>query len=73
MDIFNNEIRKIVCIDNDDSDAWGFSGTGHLLTVGTEYTLVDVDVHGWHTRVELEEFPNVQFNSILFKEIDGEV
>lgn len=69
MDIFNNETRKIVCINNDDSDAWGFSGTGYLLTVGMEYTLVNTKVYGWHTRVELKEFPNVQFNSILFKEI----
>lgn len=71
MNIFNNETRKIICINNDDSGAWGFSGTGHLLTVGIEYTLVNVEVHGWHTRVELEEFPNVQFNSILFEEIDN--
>lgn len=70
IDIFNNEQRKIVCINNDDANAWGFRGTGHLLTVGMEYTLIDLEVHDWHTRVELEEFPNVQFNSILFKEID---
>lgn len=70
MDIFNNNKRKIICIDNDDSYAWGFSGTGHLLTVGKEYTLIDTEVHGYHTRVTLEEFPDTQFNSILFEEID---
>lgn len=71
MDIFNNETRKVICIKNDDSNAWGFSGTGHLLTVGTEYTLIDTEVHDWHTRIELAEFPNVQFNSILFEEIES--
>lgn len=71
MDIFNNETRKIVCINNDDSNAWGFSGTGHLLTVGIEYTLIDIEVHGWHTVIELEEFPNIQFNSVLFEEINS--
>lgn len=70
MNIFNNKERKIVCIENDDSNTWGCKGTGHLLTVGKEYTLVDMEVHRWHTRVELEEFPNVQFNSVLFEEID---
>ena len=70
MDIFNNDKRKIICINNDDSNAWGFKGHGHLLTVGKEYTLIDVEVHGWHTRVTLEEFPGIQFNSILFDEIE---
>lgn len=70
MNIFNNKTRKIVCVENDDSNSWGFSGTGHLLTVGAEYTLVDVEVHSWHSVVELKEFPNIQFNSILFEEID---
>lgn len=70
MDIFNNNKRKIICVNNNDSDACGFNGTGYLLTVGTEYTLVDTEVHGWHTRVTLEEFPDTQFNSVLFEEID---
>ena len=69
MDIWNNEKRKIRCIDNDD-DTWGIKGTGHLLTIDKEYTVIDVDVHDWHTRVSLEEFPDVEFNSVLFEEID---
>jgi hypothetical protein len=70
MDIFNDKVRKIICINNDDSNAWGINGAGHLLTVGKEYTLIDVEVHSWHTRVTLEEFPGMQFNSILFEEVD---
>lgn len=70
MDIFNNNKRKILCVNNDDSEAWGFRGTGHLLIVGHEYTLVDTEVHSYHTKIELEEFPNIQFNSILFEEIN---
>lgn len=71
IDIFNNNPRKIVCVNNDDTNSFGLNGTGHLLTVGMEYTLVDIEVHSWHSRVEVEEFPNAQFNSVLFEEIDG--
>lgn len=70
MDIFNNDTREIVCVRNDDSECWGFRGTGHLLTVGAKYTVIDLDVHGWHTTVELLEFPGERFNSVLFEEID---
>lgn len=69
MDIWNNKERKVRCIDNSD-DTWGVGGTGHLLSVGKEYTVIDVEVHGWHTRVYLKEFPDVEFNSVLFTEID---
>ena len=71
MDIFNIGVREVICINNDDSECWGFKGTGHLLTIGQKYTLVDVEVHSWHTIVELKEFPGVQFNSVLFEEIDS--
>ena len=39
-----------------------------MLTVGDYYTLTKLDVHGWHTRVRLSEFPGVWFNSVLFEE-----
>lgn len=68
LNIFNSKERTIKCISNDDSNCWGFSGTGHMLTVGDYYTLTKLDVHGWHTRVRLSEFPGVWFNSVLFEE-----
>ena len=68
MDIFNNKKRKVKCVDNS-NDTWGLKGTGHLLTIGKEYTVTDIEVHSWHTRVILEEFPNTEFNSVLFEEI----
>ena len=70
MDIFNSEPRKIKCIRNDD-DVWGGGENHHLLEVGKEYTLEDIDVHSWHTIVYLEEFPNVEFNSVAFEEIEN--
>ena len=68
FDIHNNKERLIRCVDNDDSNCFGLKGAGHLLTVGQDYTLTDVEVHGWHTRVSLAEFPGVEFNSVLFED-----
>ena len=69
MNIFNSSVREVICIRNNDSECFGFKGTGHLLTVGQIYTLTDVEAHSWHIRVTLAEFPGVQFNSVLFKAI----
>ena len=71
MNIFNDDRRKVICINNSD-DTYGVSGTGHLLTIGEKYTVTDVDVHSWHTRVDLEEFPGIKFNSVLFEECSEE-
>lgn len=42
----------------------------HLLEVGKEYTLEDIVVHSWHTIVYIKEFPDVEFNSVAFEEIE---
>lgn len=70
MDIFNNAKRQVVCVDNDVGST--FPGFEHerLLTVGEKYTVIDVEVHSWHTLITLNEFPDKQFNSVLFEEID---
>lgn len=39
-----------------------------LLEEGKEYTLLSRDVHSWHTKIELEEFPGLRFNSVCFNE-----
>lgn len=72
MDIFNSSVRKVVCIRNNDSNFFHLNGDSSLLVVGNEYTVVDVDVHSWHTRVELKEFPFKWFNSVLFEEVNKE-
>lgn len=73
MDIFNNAERQVVCVENDiDSTFPGFEDNT-LLTVGQKYTVIDVEVHSWHTLVTLREFPNKRFNSVLFAEIDEKV
>ena len=70
MNIHNTKVRKIRCISND-SDVWGGGGENHyLLEIGKEYTLEDIDVHSWHTIIYIEEFPNIEFNSVAFEEIE---
>lgn len=69
MDIFNSEERQVVCVDNNVQST--FPGFEHesLLNIGEKYTVIDVEVHSWHTLVTLKEFPNEQFNSVLFEEV----
>lgn len=71
MDIFNAKPRKLLCIRND-NDVWGSPNNGHLLEIGKEYTLEDVDVHSWHTDIYVSEFPNISFGSVLFEEVEQE-
>lgn len=70
MNIWNNKKRKIRCIDNSD-DTWVIKGTGHLLTVGKVYTVIDIKIHSWYTKISLAEFPDVEFNSVLFEDINS--
>ena len=71
MDIRNCTEREIVCISNKDNEFFGCDENSPLLEVGKTYTVVNVDVHSWHTEVELEEFPNIMFNSVCFEEKGG--
>lgn len=69
MDIFNTEERQVVCVDNTYMDGFSFGEQAGLLNVGKTYTVVDLEVHSWHTMVTLREFPNKQFNSCHFEEL----
>lgn len=37
-----------------------------LLEEGHLYTVLEKDVHTWHTKIELVEFPGMYFNSVCF-------
>ena len=70
LDIYNSTPRIIKCIRNDD-ECWGGGGENHhLLEIGKEYTLADLVVYAWHTIVYIEEFPGVEFNSVVFEEVE---
>lgn len=69
FNIFNDEMRKVICVRND-SNLMGGGTFAHLLTIGETYTIDYVDVGDWSTMVGLKEFPGKEFNSVLFEEID---
>lgn len=69
FDIWNNKERKVLCVRNDYDGMMVGSHNHHLLEIGKEYTVENVEVHSWHTIVYLKEFPNKKFNSVVFEEI----
>lgn len=53
----------------DDQVKWGSNDDPRgLLVEGDSYTLIRVEIHSWHTKYELLEFPGKQFNSVSFSE-----
>ena len=71
MNIRDSSQRKVVCVKNEGTIFFACDRNSHLLKVGETYNVANVDVHGWHTEVELKEFPNKVFNSACFKEKGG--
>lgn len=60
--------KRLRCIRND-SDVLGGRKDNSMLTIGEDYTLANFDVYDLFTLVELEEFPGLEFNSVLFEEV----
>jgi len=42
-----------------------------ILVPGDEYEVLDIEVHSWHTKIILKEFPNLKFNCVHFEEVDN--
>lgn len=40
-----------------------------FLDFETTYTVLKKEIHSWHTKYILEEFPDKKFNSVHFAEI----
>lgn len=72
MDVRNFAEREIVCVCNENNNFFGCDKNSPLLEVGKTYTVVNIDIHSWHSEVELKEFPNIMFNSICFDEKGGD-
>ena len=68
MDINNRSEREVVCIENKDNHFFFCYSNSPLLEIGKTYNVVNVDVHSYHTQIELKEFPNIVFNSVCFEE-----
>lgn len=45
---------------------WGGNDDPKGLTIGKKYTVKKLEVHSWHTKVILSEFPDKKFNSVSF-------
>lgn len=70
LDIFDNTPRKIMCIRNDEDRMIVGSNNHHLLEIGEIYHLNNTEVNSWYTLIYLEEFPDKEFNSVAFNEVD---
>ncbi len=42
-----------------------------LLKVGKKYEVLRVEVHSWHTKVILKDFPDKKFNDVTFEWVPG--
>jgi len=45
---------------------WDIENVKKYLTLGDIYTVAFTEVHSWHTKVFLKEFPGIDFNSVQF-------
>ena len=68
MDIYNSSVREVVCVSNKNNGILACDENSPLLEVGKFYTVKSIEVYGYKTEVEVEEFPNIKFNSNCFKE-----
>lgn len=49
---------------------WGSNDNpNNILIIGKEYTVKSIDIHSWHTKIELKEFPGKFFNNVCFKRV----
>jgi len=52
----------------DEQVRWGSNDDPRgILVEGNTYTVARVEVHSWHTKVWLEEYPGLKFNIVHFE------
>lgn len=61
---------KVKCI-SDYENHWGSCDQikGNL-TVGNIYTIENIEIHPWHTKIWLKEVPGKSFNSVYFEAVE---
>lgn len=69
MNIDAKEGTKVICNNfNQDAVKWGGNDDPKgILEIGKSYTVKRTEIHSWHTKVILKEFPNNRFNSGHFE------
>ena len=65
------DVGELVIFEGDKTGAqsqWGSNDDPRTLglTIGNSYEVVGVEVHSWHTKLLLREFPDRKFNSVSF-------
>jgi hypothetical protein len=72
MNIYCDPGTKIKYVHADDHIVnWGSNDDPRLyLTIDEIYTVQETEIHSWHTKVILEEFPTLKFNSSHFDEVE---
>lgn len=40
-----------------------------VLIVGKTYEVIDKEVHSWHTKIRVSDYPDLQFNDASFEYI----
>jgi len=60
---------KYKCISDFENDWGNCDPIKDNLIVGEVYEVEKVEVHSWHTKIFLSEFPGKCFNSVHFEEI----
>lgn len=63
------KVRFIGCIDAQQNWGGPYGDHNKFLVVDKVYTIDYIIVKSWSTKVYLEEFPVVSFNSVCFEEV----
>lgn len=72
MDIHGTKKYDKVRCTNDSNNNWGgCEPVGKHLAVDGIYTVDTVEIHSWHTKVYLIEFPDKAFNSVHFENVES--
>ena len=72
MDIYSKQGTKVSYIGCSDGQVnyGGHDDPRGILVEGAIYTVKRTVIHDWYTEVYLEEFPNMEFNSVCFDEVE---
>ena len=69
MNIYAIKGHRVKCNTLDAGYEYDQQRAKEHLEVGKEYTVDYTEVDNWTTRVFLEEFPEISFNSVFFEDV----
>jgi hypothetical protein len=70
MDIEHSPKGTKVKFIKENPSSWGVpADNAKHLTLGDTYTVDTIEMHSYHTKVFLEGYPDIPFNSVWFDEV----